>query len=257
MDLDRVDLIVQYALARAGLSDDWEERERGVTELLKYVYLADLAHAERTGTSYTGVGWRFFKFGPWAPEVRDRIPGAAQALGCVERALLTDDGERARWSLRQDADKVASDLETRIGSSAVATAVRKAVRDFANDLPGLLNAVYTTAPMLHAAPNEPLTFLKVEVPPKSAPVGEDAPPTPRQEKKRRERMNELRAKFQQRASGPSTPPLDPPEIFDAAYEAMVAALDADAGAPIPTTRGALVFDNTIWKSRGRHERGHE
>ena len=44
MDRDRVDLLIQYALAVAG-QNDFGERELGPIHLLKYVYLGDLAHA--------------------------------------------------------------------------------------------------------------------------------------------------------------------------------------------------------------------
>lgn len=56
LDQHRVDLLLQYTLVRAAQEDDWRDRELGPIHLLKYVYLADCAYAERhEGQTFTGV----------------------------------------------------------------------------------------------------------------------------------------------------------------------------------------------------------
>lgn len=67
MDTHRVHLIYQYSLSIAAQNDDWQERELGPIHLVKYLYLADLAYASaHGGETYTGIPWRFHKFGLWA-----------------------------------------------------------------------------------------------------------------------------------------------------------------------------------------------
>ena len=62
----------KYILATSG-QEDYGNREVGPIHLVKYVYLADLAFAEkRGGETITGIPWRFHHFGPWSPEVYNR-----------------------------------------------------------------------------------------------------------------------------------------------------------------------------------------
>jgi hypothetical protein len=56
MDAARVEAVLGYALAVAAQADDWRHRELGPIHLLKYLYLADVAHAKRHGgESFTGA----------------------------------------------------------------------------------------------------------------------------------------------------------------------------------------------------------
>ena len=56
LDQARLDRLFQYALAIAAQADDFRQRELGPIHLLKYAYLADLAHAERTtARPYSGA----------------------------------------------------------------------------------------------------------------------------------------------------------------------------------------------------------
>ena len=55
----RIDLLFQYALARAARADDFRWRELGPIHLLKYAYLADLARIIRGGLdSDTSGVWK-------------------------------------------------------------------------------------------------------------------------------------------------------------------------------------------------------
>lgn len=81
MDTGRVDRMIQYALSVAA-GEDFCNRELGPIHLIKYVYLADLAHAERNkGQTFTGTPWRFHHFGPWDMEVYKRIEPACSVIG--------------------------------------------------------------------------------------------------------------------------------------------------------------------------------
>ena len=87
MNLAGVDLVVQYALLEAGRRDDLFDRELGPIHLVKYAYLADLAHAERRGgETFTGAPWKFYHYGPWAQEVHARIAPALAAIDAIKSA---------------------------------------------------------------------------------------------------------------------------------------------------------------------------
>jgi len=149
MDAARLDLLLQYALAAAG-QEDPGQRELGPIHLIKYAYLADLAHAERHGAeTFTGVPWRFFHFGPWALEVNDRIEQAAAAVSAERRTFTSarHKGEFVRYLVQDEAlyGRLARQLP-----GEIASAVKRAVHEHGNDTYGLLNHVYLTRPMLCA-----------------------------------------------------------------------------------------------------------
>ena len=47
MKSSKIDLLIQYAVLIAGQEDEYLDRQLGPIHLIKYVYLADLAYAER------------------------------------------------------------------------------------------------------------------------------------------------------------------------------------------------------------------
>lgn len=256
MDTARVDLLIRYAIGVASLKDSGE-REMGEIHILKYVYLADLAYAERNGgNTFTGTPWQFYKFGPWCQPVQARIRPVLEAAGAVERTFTSAkfDGEGTRWHLREeDAEHVAAEAEGPLPWE-VQRAVRNAVNQFGDDTSSLLHHVYGTRPMLQAAPNELLRF-------EPAPDRPGAQPEPiasltaRQQKKKLQRLEELRSNFRTRfaAREPKLVAPDPPPVYDDLFEAGVRALDADMGEPLAREAGELVFDPDVWKSRGRSD----
>ncbi|MFL6195298.1 MAG: hypothetical protein ACJ75H_14070, partial [Thermoanaerobaculia bacterium] len=142
MDSKKVDLVFQYALAVAGEAEDFRERELGPIHLLKYLYLADLAHARAEKRSFTGVSWRFHKFGPWSVEAYERMQPAVQSVGAVERRFASPKNEEGiRW--RVGDSRLALNLEAKLPWS-VAREVRHAVREYGSDTSGLLHFVYKT-----------------------------------------------------------------------------------------------------------------
>ncbi len=256
MDTSRVDLVLKYALAAAS-REEWGHRELGTIHLLKLVYLADLAHAQvRGGETYTGAPWRFYKFGPWTERVYERIRPVLAMLGAVERRIeiARTPEDVVRYSVA-DPD-LFDELDCEL-PLVVASAVKRAVREFGDDTPGLLEYVYRTPPMIRAAPGEPLDFTAAVRPsPESpAPVRDAAAqPTRRQEKKRAERMaagaERVRAAFEARQRARSYVEPAPAPRYDAVYDDGVEWLDDLAGEQVKP-RGELKFDDSIWKSAAR------
>jgi hypothetical protein len=156
MDVSRIDLLLKYTVAAAG-QEDAGKRELGPIHLTKYVYLADLAFAEsHGGRTFTRARWRFHHFGPWSSEVYERIAPAVAEIGAVERHIhskFSDDG--VRWSV--DDGRLFEELGEQLPIE-VSRAIRRVVQQFGQDTVSLLHFVYTTAPMLRAAPGELLEF---------------------------------------------------------------------------------------------------
>lgn len=257
MDAERVDLLIQYALAIAA-QNERNERELGAIHLLKYVYLADLAYAARNnGATFTGADWRFYKFGPWSSPVHERIRPAIGRLHVNERTFGFEredgeDGQGVRWRLADDPEQVIADVERKL-PGMLTSAVRKAVRDFGDDTSELLHHVYRTPPMLHAAPNEPLEF--VHAVPEPAPVFEEPPElTPKQQRKMREKMRALKERLAAQP-GPRYVKADPSPVYDDIFKSGVAALNRDAGDELMSAEGVVTFSADIWKSKTRRDGG--
>lgn len=256
---NRVDQIVQFALARAAHEDEWALRELGPIHLIKYVYLADLAYARlHNGETFTGIDWVFFHFGPWSAPLFDRLDVAAQLIGARVRTFETSraDKDGKRYSVSStDAEQLERQFVRELPSEVV-SAIKRDVHRFSSDTTGLLHYVYQTPPMLRAAPNERLDFTWAIQAPK-----EVTPPPPvltrRQEKKHEaavaagrlafgERLAAVKAR--QRGSMQSRPPR-----YDEIFEAGVRRLDAEA--EVEPLQGEVVFPDDIWKGDWRDPHG--
>lgn len=254
----RIDEVFQYALARAARADDSRDRELGPIHLLKYAYLADLAFAKRnSGATYTGTDWRFYHFGPWSAEAKDRIWPAIGAAGAEERSIPSaygDDYLRYRFSaLRAEAIEAAI---SRALPVQVSVAIDNAVQEHGADTADLLRHVYLTPPMLAARPGEVLDFTSA--------VERDEPPTSstpsvwRTKSEKRRRVDALaagRVKIRQllakRRSERVVP--HPPPRYDEVFLAGLEAADREAGAPPGPSSGTLSFDDSVWSSSQRRD----
>ncbi len=252
----RVDLLIQYALAAAA-QEDTGRRELGPIHLIKYVYLGDLAYAEEhAGETFTGAPWRFHHFGPWAVEVFHRIEPAVSAVQATERVFSSRYREDSkRWSLRGGGRL--EELEKEIPWPA-ARVIRRAVHEYGSDTKNLLHHVYNTAPMLKAAPGEPLSFRS----PQSEPVGAGSslplPPaladgpsrlSKTAAKKLRARVAErLREKREARAKTAPMPAPRYDEVFFAGREWLESLTELE---PIDGAEGELQLADEIWKSDAR------
>jgi hypothetical protein len=268
MDSRRVDDVLKFVLAAAGREDPGN-REVGPIHLVKYVYLADMAYAEKQrGETFTGAPWRFHHFGPWSTEVFQRIDAVVRMVGAVERrissAKLEDDF--SRWSLSDD--ELFDQLENQLPHE-ITRALRKAVHEFGDDTTSLLHYVYRTPPMLAAAPGEPLGFDlpspeeeedSVETEPMSIePSVREAKPMEPLSKKTKERrkaaIKSLRERIEarlaeKRAERQKAVSFTPPR-YDEVFEEGVRWLESLAGEPPEPQEGELTFSEDIWKSPAR------
>ncbi len=237
-------------MALASEADDWRDRELGPIHLLKYAYLADLAFAEQgDGTTYTRTPWRFYNLGPWCEDAFARIDTAASAVDAQRRSFVGDRGQTVRYKVESgNLERVASSLP-----GVVLSALRHSIREFGNDTNDLLNHVYTTAPMLKAAPGEPLVFAaKPEPEPIEAPTDDLSALSAKARRARRDKLAALRQEMKQRLSTPrrGRVPMPTPR-YDEVFEKGAAWLDTLAGDPVPTGVFDAAIGEDVWKSASR------
>jgi hypothetical protein len=253
MDSKKVDLVIQYALAVAGEAEDFRQRELGPIHLLKFIYLGDLAYAKAEGASFTGVRWRFHKFGPWAVEAFQRIEPAVQTIRAMERRFSSANNEEGiRWRVKNL--YLAQDLESKL-PWPVAREVKRAVQQYGNDTTELLHFVYKTPPMLKASPGESLDLLTTtESCETEAPVAEISSPLPELSKTKVKKLQTLvkeRLEEKRRTSKLITP--DPAPRYDEVFVSGQDWLDGLAGEPLRAEKGQLHFSAEVWKSPGRRD----
>ena len=251
-NLNHVDLLLQYALLLAGEEEDYTDRQLGPIHLIKYAYLGDLEYAKHNaGETFTGIRWRFYKFGPWSNEVYERIEPALYSVGAQKRTFPSDYGSQedwVRWSLRDE------QLLERIGSElpiGIRLFLRRDIRKYCNDTPSLLEHVYNTVPMLSASPNEDLDFELV-----AADAVDTSARTPqlriealseRKKKNFKERLKSIRHQARQSPKAQLINPVKKPR-YDSIYEEGVAWLDSLAGPSVPEGENVVEFSDSVWKS---------
>ena len=217
------------------------------------MYLADLAFAQtHDGKTCTGAPWQFYKFGPWSYDVLERIALAMDEVHAdktVYESQYREDEEWVRWSLYNE------ELKGRLEASLpweVTTALRRVVRQFGPSTPELLDFVYNTSPMRHAAPEEALDFNTAI----QAQPTQEAEPMPaisaRKKKNLKAGMAALQAKAaalrERRRRHPGPQPR-----YDNIYYDGLAWLDSLAGEPLPVDTQDAVFADTVWQSHARSD----
>lgn len=250
MDTRKVDLIIQYALAVASEAEDYRERELGPIHLLKYVYLADLGHAQSEGSSFTGADWRFHHFGPWSSAIHNRIAPAAQAIHASERRFPSrfKEDDAVRWRVQDQ--NLAEKLESKLPWS-VARSVKQAVHKHHNDTTALLHEVYRTAPMLNAAPEEILDLNLPKEPPEKVQEATSLPVLSKNKVKKLQALVKKRLEENRQTRSLVAP--DPPPRYDEVFARGQEWLDSQAGEPVQVARGRIRFSNDVWKSPGRRD----
>ena len=251
MDQAKVDQILGFALATAS-EEDFGNRELGPIHLVKYVYLADMAYAEKhNGETYTGADWTFHHFGPWSPGVFARIAKVVDEMGARTRTIPSTklEDNTVRYSLSQVEEPTMREMVRGLPLEVYAT-VKRDIHKFGSDTNELLHHVYNTPPMVTTAPGEPIRFLGKPEAPNPEP---SAPPLSKgQEKKRDEALKKLQEKLKARLDAPRKTKLIRPEVvYDEKFEEVTAWLDSLAGEPTKPQEGELTFDSTIWKSPAR------
>ena len=248
----------QCIVAVAASSDDFRQRQLGRIHLLKYAYLADVAHAVRNvGNTYSGVEWRFHHFGPWNEEAFEEINPALLSISASEsryKSQYEHDFVRYRLETRDAEDiarKSADDLPL-----VVFTSISQAVHEHGSDTADLLRHVYLTKPMLAARPGDILDFRTV-----MTVARETSPPseTPRlSAKKRRQRaeiIESARAGVMTRLAGMRVRRVEPRPAprYDIIFAEGTAHLDQLAGDPLTSISGEISFDDSIWHSSQRRD----
>lgn len=256
-NINNVDLIIQYALLVAGEEDDSFDRQLGPIHLIKYVYLADIAFARRNeGQTFTGIDWQFYKFGPWAQAVNERIEPALHALGADKQVFSSDYEDKddwSRWSLRSE--RLLQEKEQNLPIYIVMS-LKRDIHKFGKDTPSLLDHVYRTKPMLVAAPNDYLDFASV--------VGDSFSKEKldsdtrmgslsiKKKKKFKERMCALQEKQRSRERKEPTliNPVKNPR-YDSVYADGITWLDELAGPELTEGENVVEFSDEVWKSSTR------
>jgi hypothetical protein len=261
MNTVKVDKIIQYALAVAADEDDYRLRELGPIHLIKYVYLADLAYAERhTGETFTGTHWIFYNFGPWSPQVHGRLETACSAVRARKRSIPSNfkDDDFVRWSLPDH------DIKSRLEEDlplAITSNLKKWVHQYGPDTSALLHMVYKTYPMLKAAPNEALDFAPLPVHAEVPGQVESSSLTVKQQKKQKvifkETCEKLQGKLAQMKQAHTAKPKNKYPFgkprYDEVYFQGMEWLDSLAGPDVKKTTGEAVFSSDIWKSKARFD----
>jgi len=145
-------------------------------------------------------------------------------------------------------------------------AIRDALHQFGDDTTSLLHHVYTTWPMLHAAPHERLSFMRPkeqaamdskEV--KSVETPQAAALSKKELKKKKEKLAVLKERIKSRLADKDQNQKmvkpEPAPRYDEIFFDGVAQLDELAGAPILPSTGEVIFSDDIWKSRARSDEG--
>jgi hypothetical protein len=264
MDTEKIDKLIRYIVLSAGQEDDIQNQTLGPIHIIKYVYLGDLAYAERNqGETFTRASWRFHHFGPWTTEVYQRIDPALAVPGVERTELQSQYGEDdvIRWRWRDDQKYAETETELPF---VVARAVRKAIHHFGADTYPLLHEVYRTQPMLHAAPEEfldfsmvPLVGSKIEENGEGTLDMQESKKQSLSKKARQKKINDLRERVNSKLHGSihkanaSSP--DPVPRYDHVFSEGQKWLDRIAGGAVGESRGELTFSSEIWKHPGRTE----
>lgn len=256
MNFNRVDNIIQYALLVAGEEDDFVDRQLGPIHLIKYVYLADLAYAEKhDGKTFTGVKWQFYKFGPWAQEVNQRIEPALLCIDADKKTFPSNYGDKEEWVRWMAIDDTPMANLDRDLPLIVTSAIRRYVHKFGKATPELLAYVYSTKPMLSAAPHDFLDFSNTKPSKKhSLPQLQNEPLSKKKMKNLKEKMRNLRLLSSEKLTVRRKKRLVKPPVsprYDDVYFEGMEWLDSLAGTKLPEGEKGVVFSDSIWKSPAR------
>ena len=131
---------------------------------MKLVYLLDVAHAStHAGATWSGLGWRFHHFGPYAQTLQDVL----NRMDGVETADEETTGPRGTYHVYSGSHGAADDTNlSGFLDQADRTSLRRIIDDWCGaDLNVLLDHVYfETPPMRVARRGDALDFLTTQTP---------------------------------------------------------------------------------------------
>ena len=256
-NINRTKKLFQFILLTAGQEDSYFDRELGPIHLLKYLYLADIAHARfNEGKTFTGIEWKFHHYGPWSYEAFQLIEPALFDIGAEKKIIRSTkfEDDFVRW--KADNDRLYNTLyeELPIG---IAGDLQKRIHEFGANTTELLHFVYNTAPMLIAAPEETLNVFVVINRPDTDSCHEpiEIELTSRQKKKRKAQLDELKKKVREKLDNRAEPrmmTMTQPR-YDEVFFNGVEELNSLAGEPICKGRFEARFSDEMWKSKARFD----
>lgn len=241
--LTTLDLTIAYAMALSG-------RGKGVasfgrTQLVKLVYLADLAHAVRSGTTYTGTPWTFFHYGPYAPVVADRIPDVADAIGARTFLWSVADEDESRERYAGDDVQLPGEVVKRI-PVVVRQALDSIVKRVGGDTHELLQLAYLSLPMRSAGPGDLLDFRLAAQAAQTPEAPASNPGTERQRRQFRQRMQDRLLAAREAGAREKMVVVAP--LYGERFAEATAWLDGMAGDQLETHEGTVEFSNELWTS---------
>ena len=260
MNISNTDLLLQYILSVSAEEDDFRDRKLGPIHLIKYAYIADLAYYSVEGTTFTGASWKFHLFGPWAVEVYHRIDPALSAINAERIAFSSRFSQEdcVRWSITER--NIIDDLGRSVPIS-IKGIIRKAVHEYANDTPSLLQYVYLTEPMLRAAPGELLDFSliikSVEHKEIISEKIESKSLSKTARKKQRNKILDLKERIKKKLTNEAienkkTVRYTPPRYDEVFWDGQEW-LDSLAGQKVDSRTGEVRFSKDLWKSKARFD----
>lgn len=258
MNAQKTMAIYRYALAVAAQSDAPQFRELGPIHLLKYAYLVDLDFATyHNGSTFTGIEWVFHSFGPWSFVAHALISTAMAASFIQETRRPSDYGrdDYFRWSLIADAsDENNGGLDLPL---EVRGTLDHFVRKFGSDTPNILHFIYSTPPLIDAAPGEKLDFSKAVPPIKESESSHVSLMQRLSDKQKAEltgRMRNLKTHFDQRYASTRSRRSFVRERRDADFSETAKWVNSLAGPSFPDGDVRVEFDDAVWHSEAR--KGH-
>jgi len=146
--MDKYDCLICFIAAYA--------REIGAnlskTQLIKFLYLADLFYARECGKTFTGWQWRYWHYGPYCKEVIECI-AKTQRKGLI----FVEEGYEGEFFIK--GSKFSSEHCEQNIPAEILLPLKHYIKKFAGDLTALLDYIYSeTEPMLAANYGDYLDF---------------------------------------------------------------------------------------------------
>lgn len=262
-DFKKIDKLLQFILLTAGQEDEFVSRWLSPIHLIKYVYLADLAFAKKNdGQTYTELNWKFHHYGPWEYSCFQRIDPALSAIHAEKKIIESKyfEDDRDRWYIRNSQlyDQLYDELPI-----VVSGTISKYVHKYGSDTSGLLHFIYTTIPMLSAAPSEYLDFSKEILLDSYKPSVEETPAcqlTPHQMKKRKKMLREMKVRLREKLDKMKKERTPKPHFqdyiqprYDEVFFQGLEDLNRMTGEPIKPGTYKAIFPDDVWKSKTRFD----
>ena len=181
----------------------------GKTKLVKLIYLIDVEYYRRRGTTFSGLEWRFYHYGPYAFVIDTAL--RELDLDVPQETVTTDTGHRA--TVFRPNHGLRPRLSEHVSSQSELLLVDRIIRDWGEvELNPLLNHVYFfTEPMKHANRGEILDFSTIQRNQVSPTSGRGVPiPT--------DILAEYKSRFQETKAKRVRQPLFPTPRFDRVYQ---------------------------------------